>query len=804
MTIENFEHAHKLTGSAIPGSKENNCVFYQLARYPDGSHKFLYLSYNTKDFLGIDREAAMNDPQLLFSNLKPEHLKMMLDKEEQSYSKLEPFDIDVEYHVPNGKKICLNLKSIPFKTGDEVVVWYGIQTDITEIKLQEYKLKKAKHELEILNSINDLIINENPNDEDMLNNCCKCLVDNGYVLAWICQGLNIETGIIKPLTAYGLTGYLNKITIDLNSPDQHHGPTLMALLNKQMVVTNDVNNSERFKPWLKAAKSFGIASTIAIPFELNDVIYVFNIYSKHLDAFDTHEIEILNRVVKNIQLALKRNQENRLKNEINDSLKERVKELHTLTSVHDIIQSGSDVDAVLENIVNLIPEGLQYPEQSIVRLTYDSKTYSNKNIEGGIACICEETKSNNVHLRLEFLIIEKKENKNLKFLAEERTLLKNILLAINLFIRHRKTMEDLTNSQSNLKTIFESTDEGYALLDIDGRIITYNEIFRKLSLVLSDVELAVDKKLSDLILPEKDDNFVNQFSLSLKEGHSIEYESSYIVDGNKRYYIISIFPVFNYKQVCINMCITVKDISKKRLQELERKQIIGELIVRNRDLEQFSYMVSHNLRAPIVNILGLSNLITNEIKPDEKEFVKNSLIKSADQVDQVLKDINEILTFKSARLQVQANIKLNELLHDVINGFKSNDHNRQPEFKLNIEKDMRVNGIRTYFETIAYSLIENSIRFSKPNEKPIIEISATNEPGFHVLKFKDNGIGLDVKKDKNRLFHIHNRFNKDSNGKGIGLYMVKTQVQLLGGDIDIHSQPGEGTEIVIHLPIDND
>ncbi|HEY1046791.1 MAG TPA: ATP-binding protein [Bacteroidia bacterium] len=804
MTIENFEHANKLTGSAIPGSKENDCVFYQLARYPDGSRKFLYLSYNTPNLLGLDRETAMNYPELLFSNLKPEYLKMMLEKEEQSYSNLEPFDVDVEYQVPNGKNICLNLKSIPFKTNDGVVVWYGIQTDITEIKLQEYRLKKAKHELEILNSINDLIINENPNDIEMLNSCCKCLVDNGYILAWICNGPSLESGLIKPLTASGLTDYLNNITIDLKSPVQYHGPTIMALKSKHLVVTNDINLSEQFKPWLETALSFGIASTIAIPFELNEVQYIFNIYSKNTDAFDQHEIEILKRVVKNIQLALKRNQESRSKKEINDSLKERVKELHTLTSVHDIIQSGSDVDAVLENIVNMVPEGLQFPEQSIVRLTYDSKTYTNKNLEGGIAGICEETKSNNVHLRMEFLFIDRSENEHLIFLDEEHTLLKNVLLAINLFIRHRKTLEELTNSQSNLKTIFESTDEGYALLDIDGSIITYNEVFRKLSLVLSKVEIAVNKKLTDLISPEKHDNFITQFSNSLKEGQPIEYESSYLIDGGKRYYIISIYPVFNHKHGCINMCLTVKDITKKRLQEIERKQIIGDLIIRNRDLEQFSYLVSHNLRAPIVNILGLSNLIANEIKPDETEFVKNSLIKSADQVDQVLRDINEILTFKSARLQVQANIKLNELIHDVINGFKSSDQTRQPEFILHIEKDMHVKGIRTYFETIAHSLIENSIRFSKPNEKPIIEISAANESGFHVLKFKDHGIGIDVKKNKNRLFHIHNRFNKDSNGKGIGLYMVKTQVQLLGGDIDINSQPGEGTEIVIHLPIDND
>jgi signal transduction histidine kinase len=108
--------------------------------------------------------------------------------------------------------------------------------------------------------------------------------------------------------------------------------------------------------------------------------------------------------------------------------------------------------------------------------------------------------------------------------------------------------------------------------------------------------------------------------------------------------------------------------------------------------------------------------------------------------------------------------------------------------------------IKSYIYSIFYNLISNSIKYRQLGIKPIISIQSKRSNDKIILVFKDNGIGIDLNKLGGQVFGLYKRFHQHVEGKGMGLYMVKTQVEMIGGTIEIISEVNKGTEFIITLP----
>ena len=109
--------------------------------------------------------------------------------------------------------------------------------------------------------------------------------------------------------------------------------------------------------------------------------------------------------------------------------------------------------------------------------------------------------------------------------------------------------------------------------------------------------------------------------------------------------------------------------------------------------------------------------------------------------------------------------------------------------------------IKSYLYSVFYNLISNSIKYRKPDEKPVIRI-ASAQTGTHIeLLFSDNGIGIDVERYRSDLFGLYKRFHNHAEGKGMGLYMVKSQVETMGGRITMTSKVNVGTKFKIDFDV---
>lgn len=225
-----------------------------------------------------------------------------------------------------------------------------------------------------------------------------------------------------------------------------------------------------------------------------------------------------------------------------------------------------------------------------------------------------------------------------------------------------------------------------------------------------------------------------------------------------------------------------------------------ELVKHNNDLVQFSYTVSHNLRGPVARLLGLSKLASTS---DEQEFKMylELINKSGLELDGVLKDLSMIIDIRNELNRVREKIKLQETLQKAV---EMVGEQIQPDFSFIGEFDSVpfIYGIRPMLDSMFYNMVSNAIKYRKP-DKPLklVVTSQIEEERFTVLKFSDNGLGIDLTNQRNNIFKLYKRFHPAIGGKGMGLYLVKVQVEALGGQISVESEPGQGTTFTIRLPI---
>jgi len=247
-----------------------------------------------------------------------------------------------------------------------------------------------------------------------------------------------------------------------------------------------------------------------------------------------------------------------------------------------------------------------------------------------------------------------------------------------------------------------------------------------------------------------------------------------------------------------------QQLSAALLQARSSASNHSRLIKRNRNLEQFTYIISHNLRAPVANIMGLTALL-KELHTDHQHLeLVEGLNSSILTMDTIINDINQTLQTNNNLLSKKEHICFQQLVDEIILSI----NHLVVESAAKIDCDFTVMPvfytIRGYIYSIFYNIILNSIKYRKEEERPLIMISNQIIDDQLVLTFKDNGKGIDMERHGADLFSLYKRIDTSIEGKGMGMFMIKTHVEDLDGSIGLESQPGKGTDITIHFPLHGD
>ena len=237
----------------------------------------------------------------------------------------------------------------------------------------------------------------------------------------------------------------------------------------------------------------------------------------------------------------------------------------------------------------------------------------------------------------------------------------------------------------------------------------------------------------------------------------------------------------------------------QRTEELKKTN--NELIQHNQQLEQFSYITAHNLRAPVARLMGLINLlkINNGRNGDEHEITEK-IDQTSRDLDGVIHDITGILEIKRGFTNNYEPVLLQEKLNQIKSFLEVEILRTNVSIVGDFSKVPTIQSLPAYIESIFYNLISNAIKYRAHDRDPVIEITSGINENKVQLVFRDNGIGLDVDRFKEKIFGLYQRFNLNVEGKGLGLHLVKSQVEALGGTILIDSKPGKGAQFTILLP----
>ncbi len=372
------------------------------------------------------------------------------------------------------------------------------------------------------------------------------------------------------------------------------------------------------------------------------------------------------------------------------------------------------------------------------------------------------------------------------------------LIAVGYNITERKNAENaLIRSEEKFRKIFESINDVYYQTDKNA-IIT---------MVSPSVEMTTGFSPSEVIgqpivffFEDAADRDVSR-ELLLKENRISNYETTIIGKDKQAIYVAANVSVRLDEQGAFAGTQGVfRDITQKKKSELERERLMKELSDRYNEMMQFNYIVSHNLRAPIAQLLGLTSVLKYNLEEEEKQKVLDSLATSTRSLDELLKDLNTILSARSTISQRVEEVDLAEIAESVRNSLTLQLKESAAGFSVHIHPAIRsVRSIKSYLQSIIYNLVSNAIKYRAAGRLPFITMNVTPEVDSICIEIADNGIGIDMKLHKDQIFKLYQRFDKSTEGKGLGLYMTKTQVEALGGKIEIQSEKNTGTKFVIRL-----
>jgi PAS domain S-box-containing protein len=273
----------------------------------------------------------------------------------------------------------------------------------------------------------------------------------------------------------------------------------------------------------------------------------------------------------------------------------------------------------------------------------------------------------------------------------------------------------------------------------------------------------------------------------------------YKKDQSEYWVRLSFIPVYNLEHDISHWISIQRDITEEKKLEKEKEILIRELTQNNKDLKQFSYITSHNLRAPLSNLTGLLNLIDDFSIEDEelKEIITGFKI-STHLLNETINDLAKVITIKDSTSIQNEELQIRDIFKNILNQLHIQIENIKPQLNINYGNISKIHTNKAYFESIFINLLTNSLKYRSKNRNLVIDITITEEENNTIkILFTDNGIGIDLERNKNKIFGLYQRFHDYPDSKGLGLFLVKSQIETMGGTISIQSEIEKGTEFTL-------
>lgn len=371
----------------------------------------------------------------------------------------------------------------------------------------------------------------------------------------------------------------------------------------------------------------------------------------------------------------------------------------------------------------------------------------------------------------------------------------------------KKGAEKLTTTLKEISDYKYALDESaiVAITDQKGIITHVNDNFCKISKFSMKELIGEDHRIINSTYHSTE--FIKDLWTTIASGKVWKGEMrNRAKDGTIYWVDTTIVPFLNpegkpYQYVAIRSDVTERKLAEEGLKKSNERAVgyIKAMETKNKQLIDFCNIISHNLRAPLVNISMLVDYLEYAENEEERLEIQGKIKPVINHLMDIFNELVESIQVQQDAEIVSDEISLQEAVNKILVGFSPQIAESEANIQLDFDEVPQVHFPKKYLESALTNLISNSLKYKSPDRKPMIRIASKDIGGKIRLSVADNGLGIDVEMHKNNLFKIRKTFHEHKDARGFGLFMTKTQIEAMGGKIWVESQPEKGSTFFIEI-----
>jgi PAS domain S-box-containing protein len=242
------------------------------------------------------------------------------------------------------------------------------------------------------------------------------------------------------------------------------------------------------------------------------------------------------------------------------------------------------------------------------------------------------------------------------------------------------------------------------------------------------------------------------------------------------------------------------DITPQILKQEELQALVDVTSQQNKRLVNFTYIISHNIRSHVANIIGIINL-NAEGDEEDKRMSWELIQSSTNSLDETIQNLNEVISIQSNTNLPVSKILIKQEIMRIAESIEILMLNANSKVDYQLDSDEYIFTSPAYFESILLNLLTNALKYKSPIRDLEITISVEHTPQYKVLIFRDNGSGIDLGKYKDELFGMYKTFHGNTDAKGLGLFIIRAQIEALKGKIEAESELHQSTTFKIYFKL---
>jgi PAS domain S-box-containing protein len=366
----------------------------------------------------------------------------------------------------------------------------------------------------------------------------------------------------------------------------------------------------------------------------------------------------------------------------------------------------------------------------------------------------------------------------------------------------KRITEQLDRQKAFYENILNKLPTDIAVFDAEHRYLFVNpgaiskEEYRKFIIGKDDYEYAAYRNRDISVAHGRRAKFLE----AKESGKEIRWEDSLRdPQGNMITHMRRMFPVYD-DNGDLSMVIGFGiDITDRKIMEEKQAMLVRQLSTQNTQLIDFCSIVSHNLRAPLVNISMLVDFIEASEDPAEQKLLIGKLRPVVDNLHATFNELVESIQIRQDVEIKREDVCLKECMKRTLVGLATEINRLGAKIETDFREAAVIHFPPQYLYSIIHNLISNSLKYHYPGRQPAIHVRTRVMDDKIILSVSDNGLGIDLEKHRENFFKIGKVFHRHPNAKGFGLYMTKTQVEAMGGRIWVESVPNEGSVFYIEF-----